>query len=354
MKPITKFLILNFCMSAFMCHAQTTTNTEADRQQSASLNNLKLESGAVIQDCHLGYRTYGRLNSDKTNGVLFLTWFMGSSKNIEQYLAPWKAVDTTRYCLILVDALGNGVSSSPSNSVKQHGSHFPAFTIRDMVQSQYQLLTQKFNIKHLHAIMGVSMGGFQTFQWGISYPDFTDILIPIVGSPQLNGYDLVNFNILRKVIEADSAFNHGNYTVNPIIAPASMYMGLNLTSPAHIAKTIPRENFSVLLHGVETSKNGADWNDSYYQVLAILGQDIAKNYNGSLAEAAKHIKAKMLIISSLQDHSVSPEPAVQFSKLLPAKLIMFDSELGHQAVNFDDAAEKKGIMEILAGKDQFN
>ncbi|WP_428327832.1 alpha/beta fold hydrolase [Mucilaginibacter sp.] len=351
MGRLTIFVFICFLWSTVICKAQKSAVIKVtDRQQFAQLGDFKLEGGGILKDCRVGYRTYGHLNESRTNGVLFPTWFGGTAKNVEQYMSPWKVVDTTRFFLIIVDALGDGVSSSPSNSVRQHGPAFPAFSIGDMVQSQYQLLIQKLNIKHLHAVMGISMGGFQTFQWGVSFPDFADCLIPLVGSPQLNGYDLYNLNIVRKIIEADTAFNHGHYKVNPIIAPAAMYLDFSLTTPAYKAKTIPRENFYALLKNVEKAPRATDWNDTYYQLIAVLGQDIAKNYNGSLSEAAKHIKAKMLIITSLQDHLVNPAPAIAFSKLLPAKLIMLNSELGHQAPNFDDPEQKIAIKEILAAE----
>jgi homoserine O-acetyltransferase len=347
MKSISKIIILCFFVNVGICKAQNNNVSIPDsRQQLASLNDFKLESGAVIQDCVIGYRTYGHLNSNKTNGILFPTWFMGTAKDIEQYQAPWKVIDTTKYFLIIVDALGDGVSSSPSNSIKQPGAHFPVFSIRDMIESQYQLLTQTLHIKHLNTIIGLSMGGFQTFQWGISYPDFSSRLIPIVGSPQLDGYDLMHFNIIREIIEADTAFNHGNYKSNPIIVPAAMFIAFDLTTPTYMSKTIQRDAFYPWLQGVYKGKN-ADWNNTYYQLLAILGQDIAKSYNGSLQEAANHIKAKMLIITSRQDHMLSPAPAINFSKLLPAKLVILDSEMGHFAPNFDDPQEKQGIIDIL-------
>jgi homoserine O-acetyltransferase len=80
---------------------------------------------------------------------------------------------------------------------------------------------------------------------------------------------------------------------------------------------------------------------------AIIGHDIARLYNSSLKEAAAHVKAKMLIISSQQDHLVNPGPAIEFSKLLPAKLILLNSPAGHLAPNFGDPEVKNSIIEML-------
>jgi homoserine acetyltransferase/lysophospholipase L1-like esterase len=342
-----KSAFIGLCLCSSVIGA-TGQNIQNDRQQLASLGDFKLENGAVIKDCKIGYRTYGQPNSAKTNGILFPSWYGGNSKVIEQVVKPWKAVDTSKYFLIVVDALGDGVTSSPSNSVKQHGADFPAFSIRDMVESQYQLLTTQFGITHLHAVMGISMGGFQAFQWAVSHPGFMSHIIPIVATPQPSSYDLVEWTIMRRIIETDTAFHNGRYTVNPVIATGTMYTQLNSTTPPNIIKTLPRAGVEGYMRYTQTAKVN-DWNDTWYQLKALIAHDIAKTYNGSLAEAAKQVKAKMTIIVEKQDHLCNPQPATEFSKLLPARLIVLNGESGHaDAGNFDDPALVKGIEDELS------
>ena len=338
---ILAFLLLT-CVG--ICHAQKAR----DRQQFATLGDFKVESGQVIKDCRIGYRIYGKLNSAKNNGILFPSWYGGTAKDVE-YAEPWKAIDTTKYCLIIADALGDGVSSSPSNSVKQHGPRFPHFSIRDMVESQYRLLVSKMGIVHLHAVMGISMGGIQTFQWAVSHPNFMDVLIPIVGSPRPGSYDLMGYNIFRRVIENDPAFQHGYYKQNPIIVTAAMLSEFGSTTPEYKVKTMSRDSFAVWMKKVQTTQN-RDWNDYLYQVIAVIGHDISKPYGGSMKEAAGHVKAKMLIISSKQDHTVNPIPAIEFSKLLPAKLLLLDSDRGHAAPDFNDPQMRTAIVVALEGE----
>jgi homoserine O-acetyltransferase len=340
----TAFISLCFLINVTACLAQGKT----DRQQFISIGDLKLESGSVIKDCRIGYRAYGHLNAAKTNTILFPTWYGGTSKDIEVSIAPWRVIDTTKYYLLIVDALGNSVSSSPSNSVKQHGIDFPFFSIRDMVESQHQMLTKNMGINHLRAVMGISMGGFQTFQWAVSYPDFMDVLVPIVGSPQISSYDLMLYNTFAKAIEVDTGYNHGRYTHNPRIPVAKMILELSVATPANRVKTMPRDAVLPWMHQIETMMD-KDWNNQYYQMKAAVGQDISKSFNGSLKDAAAHIKAKMLIVTSKQDLLVNPAPAIEFSKLLPAKLIVLDSESGHLAGNLEDPQVRKDIKELLGG-----
>jgi len=72
-------------------------------------------------------------------------------------IGPGKALDTNKYFVIATDAIGNGLSTSPSNSKSQHGTTFPHFTIRDMVESRYRLVMEKFGITRLLAVSGASM-----------------------------------------------------------------------------------------------------------------------------------------------------------------------------------------------------
>jgi len=313
-----------------------------------TIGDLKLESGAEINSCQIGYRIHGRLNASRSNAVIFCTWYTGDGSGVES-TQPWLAVDTTKYCLIIIDALGDGVSSSPSNSMQQHGADFPKFTIKDMVNSQHQLLVNKLQINHVKAVMGISMGGIQTFQWAVSYPDFMDVLIPIVGSPQLTSFDLMVDNTFREAIDDDAAYAHGRYKTNPTIPYATMMLDVFLTTPIDRVKTVSRADIPKWVAHNKSQKD-QDWNNTFYQLNAIINHDISKDFNHSLKDAADHIKAKMLIISSLQDHMVNPTAAIEFSKLLPAKLVVLDSDKGHQAPNFSDPLVKDPIVQILAEK----
>jgi homoserine O-acetyltransferase len=102
-------------------------------QRMASLGDLKLESGEAIRDCRIGYRTYGQLDASQSNAILFPTWFGGTTEQLAGNFGSGKTVDTGRYFVIAVDAIGNGVSSSPSNTQAQPPMKFPRFSIRDMV-----------------------------------------------------------------------------------------------------------------------------------------------------------------------------------------------------------------------------
>src|SRR3954454_22476015 len=108
--------------------------------QFESLGDLPLESGEVIRDFKMAYMTEGTLNAAKSNAVLMVTAIGGNHHRIDFLIGPGRGLDTNHLFVIRTNAIGNGLSTSPSNSAAQHGPAFPRFTIRDMVESQNRLL----------------------------------------------------------------------------------------------------------------------------------------------------------------------------------------------------------------------
>src|ERR1700749_2067850 len=111
---------------------------EDGAEQFADLGHCTLDSGQTIEHCRVGYRTFGTLNAAADNAVLMPTWLNGRTEDMVALVGaePSKSrlIDTTRFYAVLLDALGDGVSSSPSNSDAQKGADFPAITERDMVR----------------------------------------------------------------------------------------------------------------------------------------------------------------------------------------------------------------------------
>jgi homoserine O-acetyltransferase len=144
------------------------------QQAPAQLYNegdLKLESGEAIRDFSISYVTFGTLNAKKSNAILMVTALGGNHHRLDFMIGPGKALDPEKYFVICPDAISNGLTTSPSNSKPQPRMQFPKFVIRDMIESQYRLLKEKLGIDHVLAVIGTSMGGMQTLQWGVSHPD---------------------------------------------------------------------------------------------------------------------------------------------------------------------------------------
>lgn len=316
------------CFVGIATHAAIAPDSAP--QQFAQLGDVALENHGVIHDCALGYRTIGKLNADKSNAVLFIPWHTASSAEGLGALGPDGFFDVTPYYVIVVDAIGNGVSCSPSNSKTQHGPAFPQFSIRDMVESEYHLLHDKLEIKHLHAAIGFSMGGLQTFQWMVSHPDYMDIAIPIAGTPRQSSYDKLVWHTLDDAITSDPDYAHGDYQKNPKLPLFQLMFTINFMSPAYHVEHTPTQDFDKLYQEtINPEDDGKDTNDMRWQLLAILSQDIG---NGKpLDESAKKVKARTQIIVSQQDHLVNPQAALEFAPLVHGGTTILTSNCGHIA-----------------------
>ena len=303
------------------------------RQQFASIGDFHLENGQHIVDCKIGYRTFGKLNPKRSNAVLYPTAGGSTTSMMELFFGMGMDVDTTQFYLILIDALGNGVSSSPSNSISQPKTLFPQFSIRDMVNTQYKMLTDYLNLHHLAAVVGGSMGGLQALQWAVSYPDFMDKVVAIEATPKLSTYDVLWMHTYIEAVKSDTAYHGGDYTVNPA-SPLSVHLiQLLLTTPAIVNNTVPVDSFSTWLASLEKNPFPVDCNNFLWQTKAVMMHDISTKAGGSLENTAKMIKAKMLIIANKQDHVINQTHSIKFAEMVKAELVVMDNDLGHLIFN---------------------
>ena len=320
----------------------------AQKQQFAELGDVKLQSGEMLRDCRIGYRTYGTLNADKSNAVLFPTWAGGTTEQLENAILKDKFADPSLYFVITVDALSNGVSSSPSNSRLQPRMQFPRITIRDMVDTQHEVVTRVLGIGHLKAVMGISMGGMQTFQWMVAYPDFMDKAIPIVGSPRLAPYDLVLWQTQIDAITHDSAWQDGNYVKNPARAAETEFGDLFLTTPQQFNNGTTREKVIQELATADATNHGSDANDKIRQSQAMMALDVSASFGGSMERAAAAVKAKVFVVASKHDSTVTPQPAIDFARLLNANLLVLTGDCGHEAPGCESATLVPAVAAFLA------
>jgi homoserine O-acetyltransferase len=329
---------------ACLCIAAVAQNGE---QQFAQLGDFQLDNGQIIRDCRIGYRTFGQLNSDKSNTVLFPTWFTGTTQQLADLFGPGKLVDSSKYFVVALDALGDGVSSSPSNSRLQPHMNFPQISIRDMVRSQYKFATETLHLTHVKAVMGISMGGMQTFQWMVSYPEFMDKAIPIVGSPRLAPYDVILWKAENDAIMHDPAWNAGDYTENPTREQLAEFEALAISTPTRYNHENTREK---ALEEIEKAKTepAFDANDHIRQSEAMMALDVCAPFGGSMQRAAEAVKAKILVIVNDADHMVTPGPALEFARLLHAQVLELNNECGHVLLSCEGARVNAAVAEFLS------
>jgi len=320
----------------FLLSWGTITHAQSSLQI-ANIGDFKTSNGDIIENCKIGYRTVGKLNADKSNVVLWTTWFTGTSESVINRGFINKLIDTTGLFIVIVDALTNGVSSSPSNT-----ANFPDISILDMVNSQYKLLVNHLEIDHLFAVIGISMGGHQAFEWVVAYPDFMDKAIPIVGSPKESSYDKLFLQTMADIItEAGQDVEKLDFAYKR----AYNILLMNLWTPTFFSKTHNPDSLDLVLDQIYSQLMEPE--DYLGGLKAMIPHDIYKSAECGLKDIKNIIKADMLIIPATQDHAVNPLSAIELSKELNAELVTLDGDCGHSSFTCETEKSKNAITEFL-------
>ena len=150
------------------------------KQADAWFENYKFRDGETITRLRIHYATLGEphrnANGNIDNAVLVLHWTgadglaLLSPTYMKTLFDVGRPLDARRYYLIFPDSVGHGQSSKPSDGLK---AKFPNYGYRDIVDLQHKLVAETLGINHLHAILGMSMGGMNAWQWAEAYPETT-------------------------------------------------------------------------------------------------------------------------------------------------------------------------------------
>ncbi|WP_050404498.1 alpha/beta hydrolase [Bradyrhizobium embrapense] len=161
-----------------------------------------------------------------TNAVVINSYYSGDSTDMyEQWvkgaalsggvpiIGPGRPIDTDRYYVVMVDPLGTWGASKPSDGL---GIKFPQYTYFDMVQANYRMLRDHLKIARVALAAGVSMGGTQTYVWGVMHPEYVSALMPIGGTTQSDAGDPVGnwtFQLMTAAIQSDPVWQQtkGDY-----------------------------------------------------------------------------------------------------------------------------------------------
>jgi homoserine O-acetyltransferase/O-succinyltransferase len=294
------------------------------QQRFADLGTCATSRGEVVRECRVGYRTFGRLNERRDNAVLVPTWHGGRSETMTFILGSDRWVDTTRYFAILVDKLGNGVSTSPSNSRSQPGKRFPRLTYGDMVAAQHRLVVEHLGLRKLHAVVGWSMGGMQALEWSLRFPAAVGRVVSVAGTPRMGTYELYPIRTMLTLLDLGGRSG----------LPADT-LALHLAELWHTIATTPaQENLlsrdSVPAMIAAEARN--DWiglhpEDNRLQLEAVTVYDALAEVRRAGAASRPHT----LLLFMPEDHVNTPESFREFARITGADTVAFSSRCGHLA-----------------------
>lgn len=282
-------------------------------QADAWFDNYTFRDGQILKRLKIHYATLGKphrnTKGDIDNAILVLHWTGADSRALlsptfmKALFDSGRPLDANRYYLIFADSVGHGQSSQPSDGLK---ANFPNYNYDDMVDIQHKLVTETLGIKHLHAILGMSMGGMNAWQWAEAYPGMMDGVMPVVSLPiRVSGRNLVWRRMVIDGIRSDAQWKNGNYTQ----PPRSWILGYNvlrmmIDSAPNLQRTIPDGPAA----------------DKFFAVNRV---------------AAEHVDANDILYSLKSSFSYDPEP-----RLASIKTKLF-------ALNFSDDEFNPDSLHVL-------
>ncbi len=195
-------------------------------------NNIdfSLESGEKLKNLKIAFKTFGKLNSEKSNGILVCHALTGdqyvtgnnpiTKKNgwWSRMVGPNKPIDTNKFFVICSNVIGGCAGSTGPKELNEdkniiYGGEFPSVTIKDMVKAQ-SLLVDALNISKLFSVIGGSMGAMQALQWAIDFPEKISNIIHIAGALKHSAQNIAFHEVGRQAIMNDPVWKKGTYSDN--------------------------------------------------------------------------------------------------------------------------------------------
>jgi homoserine O-acetyltransferase len=318
-------------------------DTEADFEV-FDAGNVVLQSGLTYRGARLAYKTYGELNAERDNAIVFCTPFGAQHTDIEFMIAPGLALDPTKYFIVIPNMFGNGLSSSPSNTPPPFDrQRYPHFTIYDNVTIQHRLVTEVLEIKKLRLAYGFSMGAIQAYHWGALFPDMVERLGVVCGAARISPHNFVFLEGAKAALTADANYQDGWFAAKPdrgLRAMGRVYAGWAL-SQAFYREAVWRDlGFSsledFLVGSWENNFLRRDANNLLAHIWTWQHADVSGNdrFNGDFAKALSSITARAFIMPSETDLYFTVEDNRREVVHLPhAELIPIPSVWGHRAGN---------------------
>lgn len=323
-----------------------------------------LQSGVTMSGVQLVYKTHGTLNEKRDNAILFPTWFSVHHTTLEWIIGPGRALDPERHFIITVNILGNGKSTSPSNAAGPFArAAFPLTTVLDNVRLQERMLRELWDIDHLYAVVGRSMGAQVAFQWASYFPTKVPRMLTLCGSARTSPHNYVFLETIKKGIMLDPAFCGGEYVEQPS-------GGLDLMKTIYdswvVSQTYYRrgmhlsERFPTTRAYLDRPFEGVprDANNVLAQIATWQNADISRNerYEGDFVSALKAIRARAIVMPSRSDLYFPPEDSeIEVAHMPNAELRVIESCWGHRSGApggdpVDTAFIEQGIRDLLADK----
>jgi homoserine O-acetyltransferase len=282
------------------------------------IKGFRFGTGETLAEVKIHYVTLGRPARDAkgrvTNAVLILHGTGGSHKQFlsanfaGELFGPGQLLDAATHYIVIPDGVGHGQSTKPSDGLH---AKFPRYTYADMIEIQHRLLVDGLSVDHVSLVMGTSMGGMHTWQWGERYPGFMDGLVPLASMPMaIAGRNRMWRKMVIDAIRNDPEWMGGDYTKPPRgMIEAIHWLLIASPGPLQLQKTLPSRDAADKYVDEQTRQRltTTDANDLLYAVEA------SREYDPS--PDLETITAPLLAIN-FSDDFINPPELTAFEKLV--------------------------------------
>jgi homoserine O-acetyltransferase len=322
--------------------------------QTLELGDLPLESGEAIRDFRISYVTHGTRARADDNVILALTAIGSTHHRLDFLIGPGRPLDPERHFIICVDAIGNGLTTSPSNSLAQPDLAFPRFAIRDMVASQRRLL-DALGIGQLLSVVGASMGGMQALQWGVSDISRMRSIVALVPMARTRPWSVAMNEVGRRILATDPGWPAGPFG-GGFDAWAALSRVITNRTPDALETVAAGAVPGLVTEAIAAMRRaGPDPLDWSYQSLAYDAHDVGATpgFGGDTTAALRAIRASTLLLVPELDLYNPVDDAREAATLIPkATLVELGGNAGH-AVAADTSPQlaevRDAIGRFLAG-----
>ena len=327
-----------------------------------AIANLSLQCGAILPEANIVYKTYGELNSDRSNVILYPTSYGAQHTDIEWLIKSDGILNPSQYFIIIPNMFGNGLSSSPSNhpDCKLAESGF-YFTHLDNVRAQKQLL-DSLGIEKLALVYGWSMGAQQAYHWGALHPNMVERIAAVCGTAKTTDHNKIFLQSLRTSLTADPAWNGAEFEAIPnrgFKAFARIYASWAASQTYYRQGIYYQFGYDsledYLVRSWEANYRQRDPHNLLAMIDTWLHCDMSNNstYKGDYKKALKSITARTLVMPSITDLYFTPEDCEVEADLIPnAEYLSIPSIWGHRAGNpyqnpEDELFIRKAVKKLL-------
>lgn len=326
-----------------------------------SLKDFFCQCGATLPEAHLVYQTYGELNAERSNVILYPTSYGAQHSDVDWLIRPDGILDPTAWFIIQPNMFGNGLSTSPSNCevTKKAGFYFTHY---DNVRAQHELLSS-LGIEQLALVYGWSMGAQQGYHWGALYPKRVQRIAAVCGTAKTTDHNRIFLYSLRAALQGDPAWNGEQFEGVPergFHTFAQIYASWAASQAYYRAQPYLQWGYNSLEDYLWRSWEAGYRQHDPHNLLAMIETwlhcDVSDNpvYEGDYKRALGAIAAKTLIMPATTDLYFTPEDCEAEAALISGSIYRPISSIwGHRAGNpyqnpEDEIFLKQAVRELLS------